>query len=338
MSVESPKYDDEIPTENIGFRAQFTRWTSIILPVLVGLFLVMYTYYQFTDAQIEQIKTYFKTADYFYIYCAAIVAVLGNASRAYRWKYSLAQMGYKSSFANNFMAVSIGYVLNLTVPKSGEISRALLIKKYNSVPFDKGFGTIVAERVIDLFILFLFMIWAISLQFDLVKKFILDQLPINQIVLLAIIGFIAFGTAFYLYKFSKWSWVQNIRSKVVGLQEGLMSVFYMKDKWAYFFHTVFIWFSYLATFYLAIFVFPETSHLSIGAVISSFVVGSIAIAFTNSGFGSYPFLIAKILLFYSVAETTGQAFGWIVWISQMLVVVVLGVLSFILMPILNKKK
>lgn len=338
MSVESPKQTDEIPLETKGFRARLTRWISIVLPILVGAFLVIYTYDQFTDAQIQQIKNYFKTADYFFIYCAAFVAILGNASRAYRWKYSLAQMGYESNFANNFMAVNIGYVLNLTVPKSGEISRALLVKKYNNIPFDKGFGTILAERVIDLFFLFLFVVWAIALQFDLVKMFVLDQLPVNKLILLGLIGLAGSGLAYYLYRHAKWSWVQKIKSKVAGLTEGVLSVLYMKDKWKYFSHTIFIWFSYLVTFYLAIFVFPETSHLSLGAVVSSFVVGSIAIAFTNSGFGSYPFLIAKILLFYSIAETTGQAFGWIVWISQMLVVVVMGVLSFILMPVLNRKK
>ncbi len=338
MNTNSQQKNNETDTKTAGLKAHIVRWLSIILPILVGVFLIVYTYYKFTDAQIEQIKTYFKTADYFYIYCAALVAILGNALRAYRWKYSLAHMGYKSSFTNNFMAVNIGYVLNLTVPKSGEISRALLVKKYNNIPFDKGFGTILAERVIDIIFLLLFVIWAISLQFDLVKKFILDQLPMHQLIFLGIAGLIASCVAFYLYRYAPWPWMQNIRSKVSGLSEGVLSVVYMKDKWAYFAHTVFIWFSYLVTFYLAIFVFPETSHLSMGAVASSFVVGSIAIAFTNSGFGSYPFLIAKILLFYSIAETTGQAFGWIVWISQMMVVVVLGVLSFILMPILNRKK
>lgn len=91
-------------------------------------------------------------------------------------------------------------------------------------------------------------------------------------------------------------------------------------------------------FYITIFVFPETSKLPVGAVITSFVVGSIAIAFTNSGFGSYPFLISKILLFYSIAETTGNTFGWIVWTSQMIVVLFLGLLSFLLLPVFNRSK
>jgi len=144
--------------------------------------------------------------------------------------------------------------------------------------------------------------------------------------------------AVLVYKYSKVKWILAFKEKISGLEEGLMSIVYMKKKWTYLFHTVFIWFSYILTFYIAIFVFPETSSLSVDAVVTSFVVGSIAIAFTNSGFGSYPFLMAKILLFYSISETTGNAFGWIVWTSQMLLVLTLGFLSFIFLPVFNRKK
>ncbi len=319
-------------------KQQITKWLSIVLPILLGVFLIFYTYEKFTPAQVEEIKSYFKNANYYYIYLAAGIAVLGNASRAYRWKFSLEQMGYKSSFRNNFMAVSIGYLLNLTVPKSGEISRALIVKKYNNIPFDKGFGSIVAERIIDMLILLFFMILAVYLQFDIVKSFILDKIPMVKLVLFLSVGLLLFVLAILLYKYSKAKWILAIKEKISGLEEGVFSILYMEKKWAYCFHTIFIWFTYVLTFYIAIFVFPETSTLSVNAVVTSFVVGSIAIAFTNSGFGSYPFLISKILLFYSISETTGNAFGWIVWTSQMLLVLILGLMSFILLPVLNRKK
>ncbi len=317
---------------------QITKWLSIVLPILLGVFLIFYTYNKFSPEQIEEIKSYFKNANYYYIFLAAGVAVLGNISRAYRWKFSLEHMGYQSSFYNNFMAVSIGYVLNLTVPKSGEVSRALIVKKYNDIPFDKGFGSIVAERIVDMIILLFFMILAVYLQFDIVKSFILDKVPMLKLLGLLISGFLFFALAVLIYKYSKIKWILTIKEKISGLKEGVLSIVYMEKKWAYFFHTAFIWFTYILTFYIAIFVFPETSTLAVDAVITSFVVGSIAIAFTNSGFGSYPFLISKILLFYSISETTGNAFGWIVWTSQMLLVLTLGLISFILLPVFNRKK
>jgi hypothetical protein len=111
----------------------------------------------------------------------------------------------------------------------------------------------------------------------------------------------------------------------------------MKKKWEYFFQTILIWSSYLITYYVATKVIPETSILTFEAIITCFVVGSIAIAFTNSGFGAYPFLTSKVLLFYAIAEPAGTAFGWIIWTSQMLLVLLLGLLSFLLLPILNRK-
>jgi uncharacterized protein (TIRG00374 family) len=307
------------------------------LPIALGFFLIFYTYNKFTPEQILEIQGYFNNADYSYLYIAAGIAVLGNASRAYRWKFSLEHMGYTSSFRNNFMAISIGYVLNLTVPKSGEVSRALIVKKYNNIPFDKGFGTIVAERIVDLVVLLLFMLIAIFLQFNVVKSFILDKIPLDKLLLFSAASAFFIILSVLLYCYSKSKFILSIKEKVSGLKEGVFSIFHMQKKGAYLFHTALIWLSYLLMFSVVIFVFPETSSLSLSAIITSFVVGSIAIAFTNSGFGAYPFMISKILLVYSISETTGNAFGWIVWTSQMLVVLVLGLFSFLYLPVFNRK-
>ncbi|WP_317168281.1 lysylphosphatidylglycerol synthase transmembrane domain-containing protein [Flavobacterium silvaticum] len=310
----------------------------MLLPIGLGFYLIYYTYTGFTPEQIDEIKGYFKDADYSFILLAGFISVLSNASRAWRWKYPLAGMGYKVSFANCFMAVNAGYLLNLTVPKSGEISRAVILKKYEDVPFDKGFGTIVAERIVDMIILLLFIFVAFFLQFDIVKAFILDQIPLNKLLLYGGIGIGFCTVGLWVYAYSKSKFILALKEKVSGLKEGLFSLWKMEHKWEYLAHTVFIWFSFILTFYVTLFVFEPTKSLSVGATISAFVVGSMAIAFTNSGFGSYPFLIAKILLFYAIPETVGNAFGWIVWTSQMLVVLALGLGSFLLLPILNRTK
>lgn len=314
-----------------------SKWLSILIPIALGIGIIIYQYNKFTEAQINQIIGYFKNANYFYVILALFTGFIGNAIRSFRWKYMLDHLGYESSFQNNFMAVSIGYLLNLTVPKSGEISRAIIVKKYNNIPFDKGFGTIVAERIIDMIFLLFFMLLAVVLQFKIVKAFILDKIPMHLLAVLSVIGIIGFVSFMLIYKYSKLKIVLLFKEKIAGLKEGLLSIIHMEDKWKYFFQTVLIWFSYLVTYYVATKVIPETSALSVGAIITCFVVGSIAIAFTNSGFGAYPFLTSKVLLFYAIAEPAGTAFGWIIWTSQMLLVLVLGLLSFLLLPILNRK-
>jgi len=308
-----------------------------VIPILLGILIIIYQYNKFTDAQIEEIVGYFKNANYYFVILSVMVGFMGNTLRAYRWKYMLDHLGYESNFANNFMAVNIGYLLNLTVPKSGEISRAVIVKKYNNIPFDKGFGTIVAERIIDIFFLLFFMLLAVLLQYNIVKAFILDKIPMQLLTLLFIVGMVSLITLILVYKYSKIKMILVLKEKISGLKEGLLSVVHMKKKGAYFFQTILIWMSYVLTYVIATMVIPETSTLTIGAIITSFVVGSIAIAFTNSGFGAYPFLTSKILLFYAIAEPAGTAFGWIIWTSQMLLIIFLGVLSFIMLPIVNKK-
>ena len=319
-------------------KAKISKLLSIVLPLFLGIFLIYYSYNQFSEKDIDEIKKHFKNANYYYLIFSIFIAFLGSASRAYRWKYVLDHMGYKTSFANNFMAVSIGYLMNMTVPRSGEISRALVLKKYNDVPFDKGFGSIIAERIIDMIVLLGLIIVAFFVQYDVLKTFVLDKVPLQNLILLLTIGFVLFITFILLYVYSKMKFILKIKEKIAGLKEGILSIFHMKKKWSYLGHTIFIWFSYIYMFYIGLLVISETNMLPLSAVITSFIVGSVAIAFTNSGFGSYPFLMAKILLFYHISETAGSAFGWIIWTTQMLLLVFLGALSFLLLPILNRSK
>ncbi len=315
-----------------------SKWLSILLPLLLGVVLIIYSYQKYTPEQINEIRSYFRDADYRFIILSLIISLIGSASRAYRWKFSLEHMGYRTSFANNFMAVSIGYLMNMTIPRSGEFSRALVVKKYNNIPFDKGFGTIVAERIVDSLVLLLLMGLTLLVQFDIVKEFILDKIPVEKALWIVSIGIIALLILALLYFYSKSPIVLQLKQKVSGLKEGLLSIVKMKQKWPYILHTFIIWGSFVLMFYVTIFALPETSQMSIGAVLTSFIVGSIAIAVTSSGFGTYPVLVAKILVFYSISEPVGTAFGWIVWSSQILLVVITGVLSFLLLPVFNRSK
>ena len=140
-----------------------------------------------------------------------------------------------------------------------------------------------------------------------------------------------------IWIYAKWNFVLVLKEKFSGLIEGMTSIIKMKNKWWFLFHSVFIWFTYVAMFYITIFALKETSHIGFGAVIIAFIFGSLTIGFTNSGFGFYPFVIAEIFLLYSVPKPAGIAFGWLVWTSQTILMVLLGGLSFLFLPILNRK-
>lgn len=309
---------------------------KITIPLLLGIGLIYYQYSSFSSEQLEVIKSYFRNANYFYVFLSIIISLLGYWSRAYRWKYSLQHLGYMPKFHNSFFAVSISYLMNLTIPRSGEVTRAVILKKYEHIPFDKGFGTIVAERVVDFIIFLLFVITAFFLQFNKLSEFIFSNISPNKILWLTLFGFLSLCVFLFVWRWAKWSIIIKIKAKFKGLIEGMTSIFKMKKKWKYLFHSFFIWFCYLMMFYICIFSLEETATLSFEIVIMGFIFGSLAVGFTNGGIGAFPISIAKVLLLYGISEDIGTALGWIIWTSQTLLTIILGILSYIFLNIFNK--
>jgi uncharacterized protein (TIRG00374 family) len=312
------------------------KFLKIGIPLGLGIFLIYYSYSKFTPEQLEEISFYFKKADYRIVALSVFLSLLSHISRAYRWNFMLEPLGYKPKLANNFMAVYVAYIMNLFIPKSGEISRAVVINKYEHIPFDKAFGTIISERVVDLLFLFGFTTIALILQFELLFNYIVELVQPSKL-------YIAFGVLcllaiiFFLFlKYSKSQLSQKLKQFFKGILEGVLSILKMKKKGAFLAHTFIIWGLYLLSFYTALYALEETSGITFGIIIITFVVGSFSFAFTNSGFGSYPFFVAGILAVFSIPETVGTAIGWIVWTSNIASIIFFGGLSFLILPFYNR--
>ena len=117
-----------------------------MLPILLGVFLI---WYSLSKISLTGLLQHFKEANYWYILLGVIFGLLSHFSRAYRWLFMLEPMGYKVKLGNSIMAVFAAYLINYTIPRAGEVARATILTNYENVPFQKGFGTIVAERVAD---------------------------------------------------------------------------------------------------------------------------------------------------------------------------------------------
>ncbi len=251
----------------------------------------------------------------------------------------LEPLGYKPKFLNSAMAVIIAYLVNLGIPRAGEFSRAAALTEYEDVPFEKGFGTIVAERVADVLMLILFVALAFFAQYDLIKMTLADKLPENPIYSVFAVGImVLLGYLFIkLIKKSEKPFFIKLKTFISGLITGVKSILTMKKKWPFIFHTLFIWVMYIMMLYVAKFAIPETASLSMNAVLISFVIGTFSYAATNGGIGAYPIAIQQALLLYGISESGGASFGWIMWTSQTLMVLVFGGLSFLFLPLYNRK-
>lgn len=248
-------------------------------------------------------------------------------------------MGYHPRLINNTLAIFITYIANLGVPRSGEFFRATVLKTYENIPFEKSFGTIIAERAIDLLMLLLTIGLALTLESDLIYS-LLEEKPINPYNVLAIIFVCSLGVYFLVKQLKKSSHplAQKINGLLSGLAEGFLIIIKMKKKWAYLFHTLFIWVMYIAMFYISKFSLPETHELGFEALLIGFIVGALAISATNGGIGIYPFSVSLVLISYGISKESSLAFGWIMWTAQTVMVILFGSLSFFLLPLVNRKK
>lgn len=319
-------------------KKSLSKFLGIGVPLALGVFLIWYVFSQFSEEQLDEVIFYFKNANYGYVVLSVVLSVLSHLIRAYRWNFMLQPLGYFPSLANNFMAVSIAYLMNIFIPKSGEVSRAVVLSKYENVPFDKGFGTIISERIVDLILLIVFTILALSLQFETLFDYLKAVVPIKKLLLFSGIGLLLFIAFVAFLKFSNSILSKKIITLLKGLKEGAFSILKMQKKGAFIFWSLVIWGLYLGSFYVATLALPETSTISAGIIITTFVVGSFTFGFTNSGFGTYPAAIMGILLIFGISETIGTAFGWIVWTSHMAYIIISGGLSFLILPFYNKTK
>ena len=304
------------------------------LPLVLGGILV---WYSLSKISIDVLIGYFKEAKYSWIFLGLFFGVLSHLSRAYRWKFMLAPLGYKPKFTNSVLAVLVGYLVNLALPRAGEISRAAVMANYEEIPFEKGFGTIVAERIADLIMMLTIIAITLFVQFDFIYELLTKNFDPTKII----IGFIILIIGFYIFtsfvKKAKKGFLLKIKNFISGLIEGITSIFKMKNKWAFIFHTVFIWVMYVAMFWATI---PaiEGLHVPLGGILIGFIAGGFSIAATNGGIGLYPIAVAGALALFDIPTEPATAFGWIMWTAQTAMIIVFGGLAFLFLPIYNKNK
>lgn len=320
---------------------------KIGLPLGLGVYLVWYFLDTLTPDEIEKITESVTNANYWWVTLSIVPATLSHVSRAIRWKYTLDPLGYKPDSINSFFTVMIGYLINLAVPRLGEVSRCGFMNRYDKIPFDKLLGTVIAERIADLIMLVTVITTVVFIQYDLISDYVnallsdsFGHISGNLVLGVMVGGLIAGFLGLYLVYRIDWKieFLKKIQLAIQGIVSGITSILTMKNKGLFIAHTFFIWVMYFLMLYFNFFALNETSSISFGAALTAFVFGGLAMALTNGGLGAYPLAIQAALVIYGYNESIGAALGWITWVFQTLLIVVLGAGSMILIPIYNKRK
>lgn len=310
-----------------------------ILPIGLGLFLVWYSYSITSVENREQIVKYVREANPFWVTLSIIIGMLSHVSRAIRWNYLLEPLGYRPKISNNILIILMAYFTNLGIPRSGEVLRATALATYENVPFQKGFGTIVTERVIDLLMLFLVILAALFSQTEVIMGYLKDH-GLGMGTTLALVGFGVLGMFVFLafLRRSSSRFAIKLKDFIKGLLDGVLSIFKMEKKWPFVLHTLFIWAAYVFMFWVIKYTVAEIIPLSFGEILVAFVAGAFAMSTTNGGIGLYPIAVSASLGIFGVSSVSGDAFGWIMWIAQTLMIVFFGAISFLVIPLWNRNR
>ncbi|MEH0007684.1 MAG: lysylphosphatidylglycerol synthase transmembrane domain-containing protein [Flavobacteriales bacterium] len=317
------------------------RLLTLFLSLGVGILLIWLVVRGCTPKDMADMKRALTRANLWWLLVSALLGMVSHISRAIRWNYTLSAICIQTGFWNRLCAVVINYLVNLAIPRMGEVSRCAVLSRYENTPFDKTFGTLITERVIDLLVLVLLAASFVAWQHHAVLSYlhVLSQGKIpnrKMLLVLSISTLVALAIGLFCLKKSNHPLAQKIKTPIRGLVEGMRAIDKVKQKWAFIGHTILIWSLYMLMTGVCYFALPETTSVPFSGVLGAFVLGGISIIITPGGLGAYPIAIQQILLRYGVTAATGYAFGWLVWLAQTLMVLTLGLASTIALPLINK--
>ena len=307
-----------------------------LLPIFIGVFCI---YYSFKDISFSEFKEYFTKINYLWVFVGIFLGALSHISRSYRWKFLIEPLGYKLGFINSVLTVFSAYLINYTVPRAGDIARGTMISKYENIPFEKAIGTIVAERAVDVLCILIIILIGLIIEFDKISNKLIDfveESDFSTVLLSVLIAVIVTATVYFVIK--RFKFYKKIKSFLSGLIDGITIIFKMKNRNQFIFHSIFIWLMYVLMFYFTSKAFVDLNQVTFFQLTITFTLAALSIMLSNGGIGIYPLAVEESLGWYGVQSATGLAFGWVMWLSQTLMVVIFGGLSLFVLPFINRSK
>ncbi|MFV0216114.1 flippase-like domain-containing protein [Empedobacter falsenii] len=316
----------------------------LIIASLLALFFVVITVRQI---DFERVANVLKETNYFWIFASMAISILTYWIRAARWKLLLKPMGYNTQTSSGFWAIAFAYFMNLTIPRSGEVARATSFYKMENVPFEKSFGTVVLERVIDLLFLGLFFGLTLIFNYETFMRFVelgnkeKAHQPTTEPSFLKYyiaIGIVLFGmmlVAIFWKKIIQLKFFEKIKTFLLGLWEGIKSISKLERRSLFIFYSFALWICYFLMTYLVFFAFPDTENFGIAEGLFLLIAGSFGMILPVSGGLAYPYVMSIAFSAVYLAKdgdqhegrAIGDYFGLILYIAQVISMISFGLIA-----------
>jgi len=315
-----------------------SKITNLIFTILATGLAVFFVTLTLKETDFSVLKSAAEHANYFWFFVSMVLSIASYWLRAARWKLLLAGIGYEMKVRSGFWAVSLGYFANLVIPRSGEIARATSLYKMEKVPADKSIGTIVLERVIDVFFLALFFVLTLIFNAETLFSFFsfTEKPSWGKYGIIAGAVILLFLLLFAFRKRLKgFSLYRRVELFLKGIWEGFKSVLHLKERTKFILYSFGIWLCYFLMTYVVIFAFPETSHFGLGEGFFLIVAGALGMILPAVGGLGYPYImsLAFAAIYLSNGQTAeegkmvGSYFGLMLYFAQIISILIFGFLS-----------
>lgn len=294
----------------------------------------------------------FKGANYLWVIISLIISMFSHFLRAYRWNYLLNPLGHKVGLLNSNCYVFVCYFANYGIPRMGEITRCTLAAKYDKVPFEVALGTVITERIVDTLVFVIISVLTLCLQFSnligMANKYIFDpaaekfndlsQNPVKLTIIIAIVVILVGGFLFFRKRMAN-LFKGKFGNIIKGFGEGIGSIRKMEKPFMFVLLSFLIWASYFYSLYFCFLALKGTEGLGQSEALTLLLFGTFAVIFSPGGLGVYPVIFQAILVStYAIDEVSAFALPWLSWGSQFVLLVFFGVISLIVLPIINRNK
>ena len=317
---------------------------KIVLPLLIagGLLYWMYRDFDFAEAK----RIFLDEMNIWWLFASLIPITLSHILRGLRWLITLEPLGYRPKVGDSIDSIFVAYATNVLVPRVGEVSRCAVLTKYDKVPFSKALGTLVAERLIDMLLVLLFVCVMLLTQLDVFVSLFAQtgtneasfaELMTSPKTYLVVVAVVVACVALWM-PLRKTKLYAKVKQAISGFVDGLLSLKTMRCKGLFLLYTIGIWVGYFLEFYIAFFCFPFTAQLTVVQALVIFAAISLAIIIpTPNGAGPWHFVVISMMTLYGVSHTDASSFALIVHTFQTLGVIMLGVYGWVALQVRNRK-
>ncbi|OEK05915.1 lysylphosphatidylglycerol synthase transmembrane domain-containing protein [Roseivirga misakiensis] len=288
--------------------------------------------------------------NYGWIILSVFLSLISHLLRAYRWNLLLETQAYTPRLSTSFLAVMVGYLSSMAIPRLGEVTRCAILKRSNNIPISFSFGTVITDRLLDLFMLMLLLGILLSLKYQLLKTFFTDFVESKVPVLLdlwpLLLAFAVIGIVLVIWLVKKSrqgtsgnSLIDKVINFLTEAINGVKAIRKVKKPVVFLLATLGIWVLYFLMLYVISFGFDPTDEMSLSAGLAVLVMGSFGMATpVNNGIGAYQAFVASILVAFGINYDDGYVFAVISQGSQLVTVIIIGFLSLVVLNFRKKKQ